>query len=1193
MFSSFCLFSLLLAPCCIALSAPNCPVISGTACRGNAANTFVQGSSTSEVLAQLAARFCGCTRISGNLAIHLNLQEDANLTEDSFASLYHLREVSGYLQFSNIPAVTRITLPNLRVIRGQTALSSTNGPVSLLVENSRIGSVNLPSLTEISNGGATFVSTNGMCGFLGVNWADILTNGQLDYSMSGCKVTTLDCSSCPSGHCWSSPHYCQTLTKTVCPQGCGRCFQSPGDGSYQCCSALCAAGCSGPTSDQCYACSILDNNGTCVTECPPAQVYDPDLFMLVDNPNYRLASGDLCVQQCAGNLLEYAGACVTFCPEGYTSNNGAKCVACSSGVCPRVCTGTGTDGLGAGNIGQFNSCTIVNGSLSISDTSIMSGANLELLSTIQEVQGYLRIEGLNTVTSFPYLRNLKTVGFPGAAYNRSITRTNLCQPGGYQLYSLMVLSTSLQSIDFSSLRSIQYGGYILGRNPQLCYVGNFSRRLADSNAPVCLSTSSAYRKDPSSCIAAGFVCHPQCSSNSSCWGPNDTQCDGCRSFVYKGRCVAQCSDVVLSPGNSGIYQNNGSGVCEDCDSQCLGGCVNGTDPYHCIRCRNYTLVTQTGPLCVASCPLGTYTNGTMCIPCFQGCTGGCAGPLPYVNLTNGCLGCSYVHLDQLGQQVICNSSGCPSSTYQSSTPPGNSKQLLSIIQDVTTLCLPCNDVCASCTGPGNTSCTTCRYAKRLALCVSGCSNDTEYQDAALNCLPCAAGCIGCSGPSISQCLTCASGSCTTTDVQSSGGIIGIVFGSIVVIFLATSIVLILFIVYRRYEHKVFKNRTQSTAMCYSNGNETLRPPKLPPDATRLIITPETALEQGQVLGSGAFGTVYKGHWRPEGDPNCYEVAIKVLKEETATPQSQTELLREGAVMATMDHINVVRLYCVCMGKQMMLITEFVRLGSLLSYLKNNQATLDAYSMLNFSRQIADGMAYLEEKRMVHRDLAARNVLVHTPQLVKITDFGLTRIIDVGESHYKATGGMVPLRWMAPESIFLFEYTHKSDVWSFGVTIWEILTFGRLPYKGKNGKEVSQLVKNGQQLERPATCDANLYHLLEQCWLHDQTKRPSFSALSNSLNVMLNDPTRYIQTVAMVASYEELKFLQDGLVKYEEIHPPQASSHTDPIIESNFAYDLAPNFKEDLVTSTNSAYQSQIIDYNPGVNESENSDSDYI
>eukprot|EP00731_Ephydatia_muelleri_P019330 Em0012g155a len=685
MFVSLCLLSLLLAPCCIALSAPNCPVISDTACRGNAANTFVQGSSTSEVLAQLAARFCGCTSIAGNLAIQLSLQDAGGLTEDSFASLYHLREISGYLHLSNIPAVTSITLPNLRVIRGQTTLSSTHGPVSLLVENSRIGSLNLPNLTEISNGGATFVSTSGMCGFLGVDWTDIMTSGQLDYSMSGCtNMPDSDCSSCPSGHCWSSGSlYCQNLTKTGCPQGCGRCFKSPGDGSYQCCSSLCAAGCYGPANDQCYACSILNNNGSCVTECPPAQVYDPALFMLVNNPNYRLASGGLCVQQCTGNLLEYAGTCVTSCPVGYTSNNGAKCVACSGGVCPRVCTGTDANGVTAGNIGQFNSCTIVNGSLSISDSSIASGADLEVLSTIQEIQGFLRIESLNTLTSFPYLRNLKKIGFPGAAVNLSITGP-LCQPGGAQMYSLVLRSTSLQSIDFSSLEVIQYGGYVLGGNPQLCYVGNFTHHLADTNLPVCLSSNTACRMDPTACIAAGFVCHSQCASNSSCWGPNDTQCDGCRNFVYKGRCVAQCTDVVLSPGNSGIFQNNGSAVCEDCDSQCLGGCVNGKGPDHCVSCRHFSIVTQYGQLCVASCPLGTYANGTMCTPCYHGCTAGCAGPLPYVNLTNGCLGCSHVQFCADGKQLSCLSS-CPTNTYSrrvSSPQPLPSRAKLSFVGHV-------------------------------------------------------------------------------------------------------------------------------------------------------------------------------------------------------------------------------------------------------------------------------------------------------------------------------------------------------------------------------------------------------------------------------------------------------------------------------------------------------------------------------
>ena len=145
----------------------------------------MKGSTTSEVLGQLYSRFCGCTYISGSLTIQLST---GPLTEDSFNSLYYLREISGYLSLKNIPQVASVTLPNLRIIRGQTTLNSSTGPMALAVENSYIGSLNLPSLTEISNGGATFESTNGMCGILNVNWTDILNNGRFDYSMSGCTA---------------------------------------------------------------------------------------------------------------------------------------------------------------------------------------------------------------------------------------------------------------------------------------------------------------------------------------------------------------------------------------------------------------------------------------------------------------------------------------------------------------------------------------------------------------------------------------------------------------------------------------------------------------------------------------------------------------------------------------------------------------------------------------------------------------------------------------------------------------------------------------------------------------------------------------------------------------------------------------------------------------------------------------------
>ena len=156
-----------------------------TACAGDVIGVAVSGSSNDQVLDTLNSRFCGCTYITGSLSIQLT-PGSSSLTEDKFNALYYLKEISGSLYLRDIPQVANITLPNLRVIRGQSTFTSANGPVALVVENTYIRSLNLPSLTEISNGGAAFVSTNGMCDFLNVNWNDILNNGQLDYSMSGC-----------------------------------------------------------------------------------------------------------------------------------------------------------------------------------------------------------------------------------------------------------------------------------------------------------------------------------------------------------------------------------------------------------------------------------------------------------------------------------------------------------------------------------------------------------------------------------------------------------------------------------------------------------------------------------------------------------------------------------------------------------------------------------------------------------------------------------------------------------------------------------------------------------------------------------------------------------------------------------------------------------------------------------------------
>ena len=160
-----------------------------TACAGDVIGVALSGSSNDQVLATLNSRFCGCTYITGSLSIQLT-PGPSSITEDSFNALYYLKEISGSLLFINIPQVANITLPNLRITRGQSTFTSANGPVALVVDNSNISSLNLPNLTEITNGGAAFVSTNGMCDFLNVNWNDILNNGWLDYSMSGCTAAS-------------------------------------------------------------------------------------------------------------------------------------------------------------------------------------------------------------------------------------------------------------------------------------------------------------------------------------------------------------------------------------------------------------------------------------------------------------------------------------------------------------------------------------------------------------------------------------------------------------------------------------------------------------------------------------------------------------------------------------------------------------------------------------------------------------------------------------------------------------------------------------------------------------------------------------------------------------------------------------------------------------------------------------------
>uniref|UniRef100_A0A3Q3BXC0 receptor protein-tyrosine kinase n=1 Tax=Haplochromis burtoni TaxID=8153 RepID=A0A3Q3BXC0_HAPBU len=290
--------------------------------------------------------------------------------------------------------------------------------------------------------------------------------------------------------------------------------------------------------------------------------------------------------------------------------------------------------------------------------------------------------------------------------------------------------------------------------------------------------------------------------------------------------------------------------------------------------------------------------------------------------------------------------------------------------------------------------------------------------------------------------------------------------------------------------------------------EPLTPSGEAPNQALLRILKEPEFKKIKVLGSGAFGTVYKGLWVPEGEDVKIPVAIKVLREATS-PKANKEILDEAYVMASVEHPHVCRLLGICLTSTVQLITQLMPYGCLLDYVKENKDNIGSQYLLNWCVQIAKGMNYLEERHLVHRDLAARNVLVKTPQHVKITDFGLAKLLKADEKEYHADGGKVPIKWMALESILNRTYTHQSDVWSYGVTVWELMTFGTKPYDGIPASEIAGILEKGERLPQPPICTIDVYMIMVKCWMIDADSRPRFRELIAEFTKMARDPPRYL------------------------------------------------------------------------------------
>ncbi|XP_077968616.1 hepatocyte growth factor receptor-like [Styela clava] len=267
---------------------------------------------------------------------------------------------------------------------------------------------------------------------------------------------------------------------------------------------------------------------------------------------------------------------------------------------------------------------------------------------------------------------------------------------------------------------------------------------------------------------------------------------------------------------------------------------------------------------------------------------------------------------------------------------------------------------------------------------------------------------------------------------------------------------------------------------------------------------------GELITSGNFGEVHKGELRMR-DGSLMDVAVKSLI--TLDDREDIEkFLREGVMMRGLDHKNVLSLIGVCvedddLRKSPLIVLPFMKYGDLRTFLRDGNNVLTVMHLLRFCGDVAHGMKYLADKKFVHRDLAARNCMVDERWCVKVADFGLSRDLFDRDYYTSSVKTQLPLKWMPPESIKYGRYDEKSDVWSYGIVCWEIMTRGAIPYPTVQAVAILQYLSDGNRMEKPECCPAKLHSVMKSCWLDEPTDRPTFSELVSMTSDVIRDAKR--------------------------------------------------------------------------------------